>query len=116
MIYLFTVLYFTALVFYQRSQFRDLKYKRNTEWKTWANVMKGLFFGQFLIPINITWQDVLLVWSITSIQFEIMYNLIVLKTYMFYNGTTSKFDKLGNWKWIILIAFLIIATFLKLKT
>lgn len=116
MIYIFSLLFTTAFVFYQRSQFRDLKYKRNTEWKTWANVMKALFFLAFLVPHNTTWQDVYLTISITALQFELMYNKIALNTNWFYSGNSSLFDKLKTWKWVILFTSLILSLILKLTT
>ena len=116
MVYIFSILFTIAFVFYQRSQFKDLTYRRNTEWKTWANVMRTLFFLAFLVPHNTTWQDVYLTISIVALQFEFMYNKVVLKTGWFYSGNSSLFDKLKTWKWVILFISLIFSLILKFTT
>lgn len=113
MVYIFTILFTSAFVFYQKSQFKDLTNKRNTEWKTWANVMRALFFLSFLVPHKTTWQDVNLAVSIASLQFELMYNKVVLKQGWFFYGSSSLFDRLKNWKWVVLFLSLILSLITK---
>jgi hypothetical protein len=116
MVYLFYISLITAFVFYQKSQFNDLLKKRNTQWKTWANVIKGILLVSFLVPHNTTWQDVFLALCIGALQFEFMYNKIVIKQDWFFYGTTSEFDELKNWKWVFLFFFLALSIVLKILT
>jgi len=113
MVYILSILFTGAFVFYQKYQFKDLRNQRNTKWKTWANVMKGLFFLSFLVPHKTTWQDVNLAISISALQFEFMYNKVVLKVDWFFYGNSSLFDKLKNWKWVVLFLSLILSLITK---
>jgi len=106
---------------YQKYQQADLitfhKYQlRNTGWKSWANLMKVILVGgcylMQLLPS--TWEDYLLSASIGALAFEFGMNKIALKQGWFFNGASSKFDKLGKWKWIALFAFLIISITVKI--
>lgn len=121
MIYPLTILFTFCFVMYQKYQQADLisfhKYEeRNTKWKSWANMMKVIFVGScYLMQIfPSSWQDYLLSASIGSLAFEFGMNKIALKREWFFNGKSSKFDKLGKWKWIALFAFLIISITVKI--
>jgi len=104
-----------AFVMYQKYQLKDLATVRNTTWKTWANVMKViLFVGLYLeksYPSSL--KDYLLAGCICALVFEFGINLIALKMPLFYIGKSSKFDKLGKYKWAVLFVALIISLLIK---
>ena len=116
MIYIISILFTISFVFYQKHQFIDLKWKRDTGWKFWANVMKvtllaGCYVSQFMPS---AWQDYILSLAICSLVFELGYNKIAINKEWLYVGASSHFDKLGKWKWIILLVFLIISITIKI--
>lgn len=113
MIYLLSILFTLAFIMYQKHQFNDLVKVRDLRWKTWANVIRGIFFFQFLLPVQADWKDVFLSISVCALLFEFGYNKIVLKVDLFYNGKTSYFDSLGKLKWIIIFVSLFISSLLK---
>lgn len=115
MIYILSIAFTLAFIMYQKHQFNDLVMERDVRWKTWANVMKGLFFFQFLLPVQADWRDVFLTASICALVFEFGYNRIVLNKGWFFNGESSLFDSIGVWKWIILFSSLLISSLIKFK-
>ena len=115
-IYWITILFTLLFVFYQKHQLidtRKTKGQRDTTWKTYANLMKALFFGQFLIPVDSSVYDVLLTSAICAIVFEVGYNIIAMGQKWYFYGTSSDFDKLGYWKWLVLFIYLLICVNLK---
>jgi hypothetical protein len=47
--------------------------------------------------------------------FEVGINLIALKQSWLFSGSSSKTDALGKWKWIIMLALLLVTIFIKIK-
>lgn len=70
--------------------------------------MRGLIFSAFLFPANI--KDVTLSIAICAPLFDVGINLIALHENVFYTGTTDEWDKkLGKYKWVMYLIFLIFA-------
>ena len=117
MIYLFTILFTALFIGYQKFQFQDLKYIRNTKWKLYGWLMKAELIAACYVMqfFSCTWQDCLLSGVLNWITFEFAYNKIVLKTGWFYVGASSIQDnKLGKWKWAVMGVCLIISVILKI--
>ena len=117
MIYITSILFTLAFVLYQKFQLQDLKSTRNVVWKTWAVVMKAIFFAAVWVAQqnHSAWQDFLLAGAICILVFEIGINVIALKQGVFYVGKSSKTDSLGKWKWIGFFIILAATIFIKLK-
>lgn len=117
MIYLFTILFTALFIYYQKFQFQDLKYIRNTRWKLYGWLMKAELIAACYVMqfFSCAWQDCLLSGVLNWIIFELAYNKIVLKTGWFYVGFSSIQDnKLGKWKWAAMGVCLIISITLKI--
>lgn len=116
MIYLLSILFTILFLLYQRYQFRDMKYNRNTTWKTYGWFMKALVIVACYVMqyFTCTWQDCLLTGVISWILFELGYNKIVLKgANLFYVGQSSVQDNtLKKWKWVVMAASLILSIYL----
>lgn len=105
MIYPLTILFTFLFIFYQKYQFQDLKYIRNTKWKTLGWLMKALFIVAVYLSQYFTtsWQDCLLSGVVSWVLFEFGYNRIVLKADWFYVGASSIQDNLlGKRKWVVM--------------
>lgn len=126
--YLITILYFTALVLDQKDKLKDLrvfsvdKKSRYLRWKTWANFEKAFFFlamGIFQIPFvkknfPFNWGDFCLSIGISVAFFEMATNLALGQS-LFFIGSSSKFDAIKKWKWVIVGAILALSIFIKIK-
>lgn len=112
-----TAVFILSLVFYQRDQKSDLilfknRSQRNTNWKLWANVIKGCFLSLLLFLMY--WKDVFIITASLAIVFELLTNKIGLGAPWFYVGASSEFDKIGRYKWWLLFIFLLLTIFIKL--
>lgn len=119
MIYITSILFTLAFVFYSKYQFADDKVAINSgKWHPFGMFMRGLFFVAIYINtlLPVVWEDFLLASSINILLFEMGINLIALNQKLFYRGYTSKLDqKLGQTKWILMFAFLLITIIIKYR-
>lgn len=117
MIYAASILFTFFFLMYQRYQFRDMKYERNTKWKLWAWVMKAEVISvcYFIPQFPPTWQDCLLSGVLMWVLFELGYNKIALiGANLFYIGQSSIQDnKLGKWKWVVMGVSLVTSIIIK---
>lgn len=121
MIYIVTILFTIAFVFYSKYQFEEQRTKiYNGKWHPWGMAMRILFFAGLILykffPFD--WWDVLLSGVINVILFEIGINVVALHVKWNYNGTTSAIDmKVGKVKWYVyaisLVAAIVLKTFKK---
>ena len=117
MIYAASIVFTFFFLMYQRYQFRDMKYERNTKWKFWAWCMKAeiiaISYYAHLFPPS--WQDCLLSGVLMWVLFELGYNKIVLiGSNLFYVGQSSKQDNgLKKWKWLVMGICLIVSIIIK---
>ena len=119
MIYITSILFTFAFIFYSKFQFEDFKHNTNRKWKVYGMAMRALFFAACYIcsQFGNTWQDYLLAGSINILIWEMGINVIALNEGLFHVGTTGKIDKkLDGYKWLAMLIFLIISIILKIIT
>jgi hypothetical protein len=113
MIYLLSILFTIAFVYYTKWQFKS---SRTGKWHNYGLIMRLLaitspFIGQFF---KISWQDLLLASSINIILWDVLINRIALKVKWSYVGFTSKLDVyLGKRKWVLYLILLITTLIIK---
>lgn len=120
LIYLLTITSTVLFVFYSKYQFLDFRrIGKLGRWHTYGALMRMMVILTPYILLQITdlkhaWKDFLLAGVINLIIWDILLNLIAIKTSAFYNGEYSEIDiKLGNIKWIILFVLLITAILIR---
>lgn len=109
MIYLITSLFTLAFVYYSKYQFIN---GRAGKWHMYGATMRALMFTPFLLPKS-AFPDIVLAGVINCILFDVGINLIALHKPWNYTGTTSEWDKLGQAKWYLYGALLILAIIYK---
>lgn len=120
MIYLITILFTLAFVFYSKYQFEDEKAgwaAAKSKWHPFGMAMRTLLFAALIcnwfFPFD--WWDLILCGIINIILFDIGINIIALKVKWNYCGKTSAIDKnLGELKWYIYAVLLVTSILLKL--
>lgn len=113
MIYLVTILFTLAFVFYSKYQFDDEKAgweKSKGLWHPYGFIMRVLLFAALLVfryfPFD--WWDFGICAVLSIVIWDIGINVFALKVKWNYDGTTSETDKiLKDKKWYIYIVFLI---------
>lgn len=116
MIYLLSILFTIAFVYYTKWQFKN---SRSGTWHNYGLIMRLLaitspFIGQFF---KISWQDLLLASSINIILWDVLINRIALKVKWSYVGFTSKLDVyLGKRKWVLYLIILLASITIKIFT
>lgn len=120
MIYLVTILFTLAFIFYSKFQFEDEKAGwtvAKSEWHPFGMAMRILFFVGLILSkyFPFDWWDLILCGVINIILFDIGINVIALHVKWNYIGNTSEIDKkFGNAKWYIYAAILISSTIFKI--
>ncbi len=108
-VYVITILYTLAFVFYSKYQFEDKKVDAKNKWHVFGLIMRLIFIS--------SWQDIFFAAVISEILFEIGINVIALKQKVFYVGGTSVWDKtLKIWKWVLLGTLIPLAIGFKIYT
>lgn len=116
MIYALTISFTLLFILYQKFQFQDLKYIRNTKWKLYGWLMKAEVIAACYVMqfYSCTWQDCFLSGVLSWVIFELGYNKIVLKADWFYVGFSSIQDNfLGKWKWAVMGLALIVSVWIR---
>jgi hypothetical protein len=121
-IYLLTILFNLCFILYSKFQFEERVGKSHGKWHPWGWMMRALIFIPFIIlsffpGINITAHksDVILSIAISTVDWEVLINLIALKVNFFHVGTEAKTDiRLGKIKWLLCFLFLILAIIYKI--
>lgn len=126
MIYILSLLFTLAFVYYSKWQFNErinairsqhtFMSIANKKWHVYGMLMRLLaIVTPFILQYySGTWQDYLLAGSINILAWELLINKIALSKEWFYVGKTAKTDKyLGKYKWHLAFILLIVATIIK---
>lgn len=114
LVYLFTIIFSLACVFYTKYQLKDLSIPANPsgKWHIYGFIMRASFFLSLFFTYK--WQDTVLAIVIGVWLFEIGINVVALKQAPLYVGKTSTLDKVfGKGKWIYLAVILAIAILIR---
>lgn len=116
MIYLLSILFTIAFVYYSKWQFVN---GRSGKWHTYGFLMRALaIVTPFVIQhFPSSWQDYLFAGTINILLWELLINKIALGVDWFHVGTTSTLDKtFGKSKWIIYTIPAIVALVIKISS
>lgn len=112
MMYLLTILFTIAFIFYSKYQFQDKKVDAKNKWHPFGLIMRTIVLITFY---TWPWPDILLSAIICEWIWELGINKIALKETWFYAGSTSATDvDLKRKKWGLMLLVLITAIYLKI--
>lgn len=113
-VYPLSFLFTTLFVLYQKWQFSDDRGLTQGKWHLYGALMRLVTFCGFFI--NPSLEDILLAGTINILLFELLINKVALNKNWLFVGSTAVFDlKLGKYKWLIMLSFLLISLYIKIK-
>lgn len=114
MIYILSILFTFAFVYYTKWQFKS---SRTGKWHNYGLAMRILAISSPFISqyFHCSWEDLVLAAVINMILWDVLINIIALKTRWDYVGSTSRLDiTIGKRKWKLYFLFLITTILIKI--